>query len=73
MAVLPIEQVTQRTGEAIVGYSSTASPIALSETAWHTTTTHPNTVVVTKAVAANQESRDEVDTRVTGDAAGMTL
>ena len=74
MAVLPKNQVTQREEVSIVGFSSGSSPIAFSETAWHVTTdTTANDVVVTKAVAANQEDRSEVDTRVVGNAAGMTL
>jgi hypothetical protein len=74
MAVLPKNQVTQREEVSIVGFSASASPIATSETAWHVTTdTTANDVVVTKAVAADQEDREVVDTRVTGTVATYTL
>lgn len=72
MAVLPPEQVTQRTEQAIVGYSAHTRGNAASETAWHSTTNvATNDVTLTKPVAANQTDRDVISDRVVGNAAGF--
>lgn len=65
MAVLPAEQVTQRSGIGVVGITHSIKSNSPSETYWLSTTNQAtNDVTLTKAVAANQQDRQVVEDRL---------
>ena len=68
MATLSNELVTQRSNVTGVGYSSTDADNANGVVAWQATTTLPNTTVLNTDVAANLDTKAEVDAAVTGEA-----
>ena len=67
MAVLPIEQVTQRnrTGDVSIVHDLNASATGTGEKLWLSTLTFPNTIVNTKSVVANQQVYATMETRIT--------
>lgn len=65
MAVLPAEQVTQRSGIGLVSVTHSRNDNSPMETYWHSTTNQAtNDVALTKAVAANQQDRQVVEDRL---------
>lgn len=67
MATLSKELVTQRAGVTGVAYSSSHKDDANAEVAWQATTTLPYTVVLDKAVASDQKTREEIEERLAAD------
>lgn len=65
MAVLPREQITQRSGVALVGITASTKDNAPAETYWQSTTDYAAfDISLTKAVAANQADYDTTVARL---------
>ena len=67
MATLSKELVTQPSGVVGVAHGAGHEDNATTEVAWSATVTDPYTVVLDKAVDANQSTREAIEARLDAD------
>lgn len=67
MATLSKELVTQPSGVTGVAYAASREDDATAEVAWEATVVDPYTVTLDKAVASDQQTREEIEERLAAD------